>query len=84
MSTLIHQLPFYPSKILVTDAKSLRIIHRLFENVSGSIFRPVDPLLKVLFTPPVNIVSPTGYPKLTICKSFLITLSFEIIYSKKC
>ena len=33
------------------------MVHRLFESVATSVFRPVDILLKTLFAPPQDLVS---------------------------
>ena len=36
---------------------ALDVVHRLFESVAPSVFRPVDVLLKALFSPPYDLVS---------------------------
>ena len=35
---------------------AMDVVHRLFEFVAPSVFRPVDILLKTLFTPPPDLV----------------------------
>ena len=37
--------------------EGLDVVHRLFESVAPSVFRPVDTLLKALFAPPHSLVS---------------------------
>ena len=37
---------------------ALDVVHRLFESVAPSVFRPVDVLLKTLLAPPYDLVSP--------------------------
>ena len=36
---------------------ALDVVHRLFEAVAPSVFRPVDILLKALFAEPLDLVS---------------------------
>lgn len=36
---------------------SVDVLHRLFESVAPSVFRPVDSLLKALFCTPQDLVS---------------------------
>jgi len=43
---------------------SLDIVNRLFESVAGSVFRPIDVLLKVLFAKPNNLVSSCSIQRL--------------------
>uniref|UniRef100_T1IW53 Huntingtin n=1 Tax=Strigamia maritima TaxID=126957 RepID=T1IW53_STRMM len=42
-------------EILIDTQPALDTLHRLFETVAPSVFRPVDPLLKILFSPPHDL-----------------------------
>ena len=57
-------------QINLHNQESLDVIHRLFESVSPSVFRPVDSLLKTLLATPSDIVSSISihhnYPELQI------------------
>lgn len=44
-------------KVNLDGQVALDIVHRLFENVAPSVFRPVDILLKVLLAKPSDLVS---------------------------
>jgi len=44
-------------QVSIDRLASLDIVHRLFESVAASVFRPIDILLKVLFAKPVKLVS---------------------------
>lgn len=44
-------------KVNLDGQVALDIVHRLFENVAPSVFRPVDILLKVLLAKPNDLVS---------------------------
>ncbi|KAL8615828.1 hypothetical protein ACOMHN_048536 [Nucella lapillus] len=47
-------------QVTVDTQPGLDILHRLFESVAPSVFRPVDILLKTLLAPPVNVESLHG------------------------
>ncbi|KAK7109044.1 hypothetical protein V1264_013160 [Littorina saxatilis] len=47
-------------QVTVDSQPSLDILHRLFESVAPSVFRPVDILLKTLLAPPANVESVRG------------------------
>jgi hypothetical protein len=44
-------------QICVDSQGALDVLHRLFEAVAPSVFRPVDILLKTMFAPPTDLVS---------------------------
>ena len=44
-------------QVSIDRLASLDIVHRLFESVATSVFRPIDILLKVLFAKPIKLVS---------------------------
>jgi len=44
-------------QVSIDRLSSLDIVHRLFESVAASVFRPIDILLKVLFARPNKLVS---------------------------
>ena len=44
-------------QVSIDRLSSLGVVHRLFESVAASVFRPIDILLKVLFAKPNKLVS---------------------------
>lgn len=44
-------------KVNLDNQRSLDVVHRLFESVSSSVFRPVDIVLKTLFIDSSSVVS---------------------------
>ena len=54
----VQVLPLLCKQELNIDTQvSCDVVHRLFEVVAPSVFRPVDILLKALFAPPEDLVS---------------------------
>ena len=54
-------LPLLARQQLNVDSQGgVDVIHRLFEVVAPSVFRPVDILLKTLFAPPEDLVRCLG------------------------
>lgn len=66
-------------QISLESQAALDILHRLFESVAPSVFRPVDILLKTLLAPPVSVVSAfSSLINLTACA---LACMFVYIYS---
>ncbi|XP_041368406.1 huntingtin-like isoform X2 [Gigantopelta aegis] len=68
-------------QISLNNQRSLDTLHRLFESVAPSVFRPVDILLKTLFAPPANLTCTQGLQS-WLCL-VLSTLRVIIVQSKE-
>ncbi|GFR89453.1 huntingtin [Elysia marginata] len=74
-------------QINVDNQEGLDTLHRLFESVSPSVFRPVDFLLKTLLGPPHNVNNAVGLQKwmclvLTIVRVLISQSKEEVILAR--
>ncbi len=63
-------------KVNLDSQRSLDVVHRLFESVSSSVFRPVDIVLKTLFIDTSNVVSRLTATATLLCYLFVLKTSF--------